>query len=250
MDQRVAIVTGAARGIGRGIAQRLSGDGYAVGLVDADREGVEESAAAISAAGGRALPLVANVTVTEEVTTVVDRVTDELGPPTILVNNAGITRDNLLAKMSDDDWDSVIAVHLRGPFLFSRAVQGYMREAKWGRIVNMSSIGARGNRGQANYSTVKAGIQGFTKALAFELGPFNVTANAVGPGFIETDMTRRTADRLGMSFEDFAQRAADNTPVRRIGQPEDIGSAVSYLVSEQASFISGQVLYVSGGPVG
>ncbi|GAA4728068.1 3-oxoacyl-ACP reductase FabG [Nocardioides endophyticus] len=250
MTERVAIVTGAARGIGLGIATRLAGDGYPVALVDADEAAVTAAAGELAKTGARTIAIAANVTVTDDVENAVSRVAAELGAPTIMVNNAGITRDNLLAKMSDDDWDSVIAVHLRGPFLFCRAVQGYMREAQWGRIVNMSSIGARGNRGQANYSTVKAGIQGFTKALAFELGPFNVTANAVGPGFVETDMTRRTAERLGMSFDDFVKRAADSTPVRRVGQPADIASAVSYLVRDESSFVSGQVLYVSGGPVG
>src|SRR6185503_586364 len=127
----------------------------------------------------------------------VDRVATELGPPAVLVNNAGVIRDNLLFKMSDEDWDTVLAVHLRGAFLMSRAVQGYMTEARWGRIVNLSSTSALGNRGQANYAAAKAGMQGFTKTLAIELGPFGVTVNAVAPGFIVTDMTAATAARIG-----------------------------------------------------
>jgi 3-oxoacyl-[acyl-carrier protein] reductase len=178
----------------------------------------------------------------------VARVADELGPPTVLVNNAGITRDNLLFKMTEDDWDSVLAVHLRGAFLMSRATQSYMTSAGWGRIVNLSSTSALGNRGQANYAAAKAGMQGFTKTLALELGKFGVTANAIAPGFIVTDMTAATAERLGVSFEDFQAARAAETPVPRVGTPDDIAHAVSFFVSEGASFVSGQVLYVAGGP--
>jgi 3-oxoacyl-[acyl-carrier protein] reductase len=178
----------------------------------------------------------------------VTRVAAELGPPTVLVNNAGITRDNLLFKMTEDDWDSVLAVHLRGAFLMSRATQSYMTSAGWGRIVNLSSTSALGNRGQANYAAAKAGMQGFTKTLALELGRFGVTANAIAPGFIVTDMTAQTAERLGVSFEDFQAARAAETPVPRVGTPDDIAHAVSFFVSEGASFVSGQVLYVAGGP--
>jgi 3-oxoacyl-[acyl-carrier protein] reductase len=166
----------------------------------------------------------------------------------VLVNNAGITRDNLLFKMTEDDWDSVLAVHLRGSFLMSRAVQQYMTKAGWGRIVNVSSTSALGNRGQANYAAAKAGLQGFTKTLAIELGKFGVTVNAVAPGFIATDMTAQTAERMGISFEDFKKGAAEQIPVRRVGTPDDIAHTVAYFVSDGASFVSGQVLYVAGGP--
>ncbi|GAA2983107.1 SDR family oxidoreductase [Actinokineospora diospyrosa] len=246
MTQRIAIVTGAARGIGAAIATRLGRDGFAVGALDV--VACDETVAAITAAGGTALAVLADVTVTEQVEAAVTEVATALGPPTVLVNNAGILRDNLLFKMGDDDWDAVIGVHLRGAFLMTRAVQRYQTEHRYGRIVNLSSTSALGNRGQANYATAKAGLQGFTKTLALELGKFGVTANAIAPGFIETDMTAATAARLGMSFEDFKNGVAQAIPVGRIGQPEDIAATAAFLVSAEAGFVSGQVIYVAGGP--
>jgi 3-oxoacyl-[acyl-carrier protein] reductase len=167
----------------------------------------------------------------------------------VLVNNAGVIRDNLLFKMTDDDWDTVIGVHLRGAFLMSKACQKHMVEAKFGRIINLSSSSALGNRGQVNYSAAKAGLQGFTKTLAIELGPFGVTANAIAPGFIATDMTAATAARVGIGFEDFQKGAAAQIPVRRVGQPEDVAHVASFLASAGAGFVSGQVIYVAGGPL-
>jgi 3-oxoacyl-[acyl-carrier protein] reductase len=166
----------------------------------------------------------------------------------VLINNAGVTRDNMLFKMTETDWDLVMNVHLRGAFLMSRAVQKHMIDQKWGRIVNLSSVSALGNRGQANYSTAKAGLQGFTKTLAIELGKFGVTANAIAPGFIETEMTKATAERMGIAFDDFIAFAAKEIPVARVGQPEDIAHLVSFFVSEGAGFVSGQVVYAAGGP--
>ena len=179
----------------------------------------------------------------------VGKVAGDLGPPAILVNNAGIIRDNLLFKMTEDDWDAVLGVHLRGAFLMSRAAQKHMVDQRYGRIVNLSSSSALGNRGQVNYSAAKAGMQGFTKTLAIELGPFGITANAVAPGFIVTDMTAATAARIGMSFEDFQKAAASQVPVRRIGQVEDVAHVISFLCGEGAGFVSGQVIYVAGGPL-
>jgi 3-oxoacyl-[acyl-carrier protein] reductase len=247
-SDRVAMVTGAARGIGAAIATRLASEGMAVALLDLDQAAVDDAAARISAAGGSAVGFAVDVTKSDEVAAAVQSVATDLGPPTVLVNNAGILRDSLIFKMADDDWDAVIDVHLRGAFLMTRAVQKYMTEAGWGRIVNMSSTSALGNRGQVNYSAAKAGLQGFTKTLAVELGPFGVTANAIAPGFIATDMTAATAARLGMSFDDFCAFVAAETPVRRVGQPEDVAHVVSFLVSEGAGFVSGQVIYVAGGP--
>ncbi len=189
-----------------------------------------------------------DVSDSEAVDAAVATVADELGAPTVLVNNAGITRDNLLFKMTESDWDSVMNVHLRGSFLMSRAAQKYMTQQNWGRIVNLSSTSALGNRGQANYAAAKAGLQGFTKTLAIELGKFGVTVNAIAPGFIETDMTAATAERLGVPFEEFKKAAAAEIPVRRVGKPSDIANVVSFLVSDEASFVSGQVIYVAGGP--
>ncbi|MBF6272804.1 MULTISPECIES: 3-oxoacyl-ACP reductase FabG [Nocardia] len=249
MAERVAVVTGAARGIGAAIATRLAQDGLQVGVLDLDAAHCADTVRAITDAGGRAVALSADVSNEDSVAAAVTKLADELGPPTVLVNNAGILRDNLLFKMSVDDWDAVMNVHLRGAFLMSRAVQKYMVDAKWGRIVNMSSSSAQGNRGQVNYSAAKAGLQGFTKTLALELGKFGVTANAIAPGFIVTDMTAATAERVGVPFEDFQKAAAAQIPVQRVGRPEDIAHTASFLVSEGAGFVSGQVVYVAGGPL-
>ncbi|MEV0893619.1 MULTISPECIES: 3-oxoacyl-ACP reductase FabG [unclassified Promicromonospora] len=245
---RTAIVTGAARGIGAATARRLAQDGFAVAVLDLLEDQAKTTAEAIVADGGRALAVGVDVADEDSVAAAVARVTAELGAPTVLVNNAGILRDNLLFKMSVGDWDAVLGVHLRGAFLMTRAVQAHMVEAKYGRIVNLSSTSALGNRGQANYSAAKAGMQGFTKTLAIELGKFGVTANAVAPGVIETDMIRETAERIGVSLSDYLSVAAKDVPVGRVGQPEDIANAVSFFCAEQSGFVSGQVLYVAGGP--
>ncbi len=248
MSPRVAVVTGAARGIGAATAQRLSADGLAVAVLDLSEDDARATVEAIEAAGGRAIAVGADVADAGQVQAAVDRIAAELGPPTVLVNNAGVTRDNLLFKMSDEDWDLVMHVHLRGSFLMTRAVQKHMVDAGWGRVVNLSSTSALGNRGQANYATAKAGLQGFTMTRAIELGRFGVTANAIAPGFIVPDMTRATAARLGQEWEPYVAARAAAIPVARAGQPEDIAHTVSFLVSEGAGFISGQVIYVAGGP--
>jgi 3-oxoacyl-[acyl-carrier protein] reductase len=247
-QKRTAIVTGAGRGIGAAIALRLAQDGNKIGVIDLRAADTSATVDAIIQAGGEAIGVGADVANSEQVATAVAKIADELGEPTVLINNAGILRDNLIFKMTDDDWDAVIGVHLRGAFLMTRAVQSFMVEAKWGRIVSLSSTSALGNRGQANYSAAKAGIQGFTKTLAIELGRYNVTANAIAPGMIATDMLRATAERIGVPFEDFMNEAAKDIPVGRYGQPEDIAAAASFFVSDEASFVSGQVLYVAGGP--
>ena len=247
--QRVAIVTGAARGIGAATALRLAEDGNAVAVLDLDEGACAGTVARIEDAGGKAVALGADVSRADQVEAAVARVVEELGPPTILVNNAGIIRDNLIFKMTEEDWDAVLGVHLRGAFLMTKAVQAYMTQEKYGRIVNLSSSSALGNRGQVNYSAAKAGMQGFTKTLAIELGKFGVTANAVAPGFIQTDMTKATAERIGVPFEDFIEHSAKQIPVQRVGQPEDIAATISFLCSEEAGFVSGQVIYVAGGPL-
>ncbi|GAA4993214.1 3-oxoacyl-ACP reductase FabG [Kitasatospora paranensis] len=218
-------------------------------VVDLEESAGKQTVDAIAAAGGRALAVGADVSDAAQVQAAVDRIAAELGTPVVLVNNAGVLRDNLLFKMSESDWDTVMNVHLKGAFLMTRAVQKHMVDAGFGRIVNLSSSSAQGNRGQANYSAAKAGLQGFTKTLAIELGKFGITANVVAPGFIATDMTAATAARVGMEFEAFKQAAATQIPVNRVGTPEDIAHTISFLASEGAGFVSGQVVYVAGGPL-
>ena len=247
-ETRTAIVTGAAQGIGAATAQRLAADGLQVAVLDLDADRAQPVVDAITAAGGTALAVGADVSDPASVDAAVAKIAEELGAPTVVVNNAGIIRDNLLFKMTVEDWDSVMAVHLRGAFNTVKAAQKYMTEAKFGRIVNLSSTSAQGNRGQANYSAAKAGLQGYTKTLAIELGKFGVTANAIAPGFIQTDMTAATAERIGVPFDDFIKFSAEQIPVQRVGQPDDIAHTASFLVSEGAGFVSGQVIYVAGGP--
>ncbi len=247
-EQRVAIVTGAGRGIGAAISERLGADGMAVACLDIDESTALGTASRLAGRGGRAAGFAADVSDEEAVARVVAEVADVLGAPTVLVNNAGVLRDNLLFRMSGSDWDTVMQVHLRGAFLMARAVQAHMTAASYGRIVNLSSTSALGNRGQANYSAAKAGLQGFTKTVAHELGRFGVTCNAVAPGFIVTEMTRATAERVGQTFEEFSAARVALIPVRRPGEPEDVADAVSFFCSPRAGFVSGQVLYVAGGP--
>jgi 3-oxoacyl-[acyl-carrier protein] reductase len=247
--QRIAIVTGGARGIGAAIARRLAADGLAVAVLDLKEADAGGTVDAITSAGGRAIAVGADVSQPDQVAAGVEKVAAELGPPAVLVNNAGVIRDNMLYKMTDSDWDTVMGVHLRGAFLMSRATQKYMVDQRFGRVISLSSSSALGNRGQANYSTAKAGLQGFTKTLAIELGQFGITANAIAPGFIVTDMTAATAARVGVEFGEFQKAAASQIPVRRVGQPGDVAHVASFLASEGAGFVSGQVIYVAGGPL-
>ncbi len=247
-DGRVAVVTGAARGIGFGIATRFAEEGASVAVLDLDVDQASEAASNLPLSeGASSLGLACDVSDTASVQSAVDRVAADLGGLHILVNNAGVTRDNLLFKMSDDDWDIVMGVHLRGAFLMTRAAQKHFVEQKYGKVICLSSVSALGNRGQANYAAAKMGIQGFVRTLGIELGPFGVTANAIAPGFIATDMTDATAARVGMPVEEFRKAAADRNPVRRVGYPEDIAAAAAFLCSDEASYITGQTLYVDGG---
>jgi 3-oxoacyl-[acyl-carrier protein] reductase len=246
--QKVAIVTGAARGIGAGIAIRLGADGMGVAVLDLNEADCAGTVKEIENAGGKALAVGCDVSKPDQVNAAVERIAAELGSPTVLVNNAGIIRDANLFKMTDEQWDAVLNVNLKGAFMMARATQKYMTEAKWGRIVNISSSSALGNRGQSNYSASKAGLEGLTKTLAMELGRFGVTANAVGPHFIATEMTQATAASLKMSFEDLVEAYRKQIAVQRVGQPADVAAAVSFLVREDAGFVSGQVIYVAGGP--
>jgi 3-oxoacyl-[acyl-carrier protein] reductase len=244
-DGRVAIITGAARGIGAGTAKRFADEGAAVAIFDINEEQAAETAAGLG--GAKAIGVGVNVTDAASVEAGVARVLAELGGLHVLINNAGITRDNLLFKLTEDDWDAVMNVHLKGAFLMSKAAQKTFVEQKYGKILNLSSISANGNRGQANYSAAKAGVQGFTRTLALELGPFGVNVNAIAPGFIATEMTDETARRLKMDVDEFRKLNAEANPVKRVGFPEDIAAAAAFLCSDEASYITGQTLYVDGG---
>jgi 3-oxoacyl-[acyl-carrier protein] reductase len=244
---RVAIVTGAGQGIGAATARRLAAEGATVFLLERNARAGAATADAITAEGGRALAVDCDVSSRASVEAAVNAVVAESGRIDVLVNNAGITRDNLLFKLSDEDWTTVLNVNLTSVFLMCRAAQQHMVAAGYGRIVNLSSRSALGNRGQANYSAAKAGIQGLTATLAIELGPFNVTVNAVAPGYIATPMTAATAERVGATFEQHQQEVAERTPLRRVGQPDEVAAVIAFLASDDASYVSGQTVYVNGG---
>jgi 3-oxoacyl-[acyl-carrier protein] reductase len=240
---RVALVTGGGRGIGAATAQLFAAEGARVAVSDLDVGPAREVAEPI---GG--LAVACDVSNRAEVEALVELTVKELGRLDFLVTCAGIIRDNLLFKMTDEDWDLVIDTHLKGTFYCARAAQKHMVEQKYGKMVFLSSTSALGNRGQTNYSTAKAGLQGMARTLAIELGPFNVNVNTVAPGFVETRMTRATAERMGMDFETFKLGAASQIPLRRIGQPEDIANVIAFLCSDESGFVSGQTIYARGGP--
>jgi len=245
---RVVIVTGGSQGIGRSIANYFCEEAARVILLDMNEAMLQEAKEFFKDVGCEVQTKVVNVTDPGAVETAVQEIYEVNGAIDILVNNAGIIRDNLLFNMTDTDWQQVLDVHLNGTFYMSRSVQSYMVKQQYGRIINISSTSALGNRGQANYAAAKAGIQGFTKTLAMELGRFGITTNCVAPGFIETDMTRRTAERLGISFDDFIAEGIKTIPVNRTGTPEDVAHAVAFFADERSSFVNGQVMYVAGGP--
>jgi len=246
-EGKVAIVTGGAQGIGAATALRLAAEGAAVAVVDLTADRAQGTADEIAKNGGRAVALGADVSKTPEVEAVVAAAVAEFGRIDILVNNAGITRDAMLFKMTDDEWDSVIAVNLRSAFLMSRECQKHFSAQKYGKIVSLSSRSALGNRGQANYAASKAGVMGLTATLAIELGPFGINVNAVAPGYVATAMTDATARRIGLDPEEMKRLASEQTPVRRVGTAEDIAATVAFLAADESSFISGQTIQVNGG---
>ena len=244
---KVALVTGAAQGIGAATAVRLAAEGAFVAVVDLNPDAGAATVDQIRSAGGAAASYACDVSSADQVEATIERVVSQAGRLDVLVNNAGVTRDNLLFTMSDDDWDTVLDINLRGAFLCSRSAQRHMVAARYGRIISLSSRLALGNRGQANYAAAKAGIQGLTATLAIELGPFNVTVNAVAPGYIATAMTAAAAERTGVSPAEHQRRAAELTPLRRVGQPEEVAAVIAFLASDDASYVSGQTLHVNGG---
>ncbi len=247
VQQRVAVITGAGRGIGAETARQFAKNGAKVVVSDAVLAMAEETARGIVEDGGEAIAVSCDVSVREQVEAMFDLAVKTYGRVDILVNNAGIIRDQLVYKMSDEEFDAVINVHLKGTFLCAQVAQRYMVAQNYGRIINFSSTSALGNRGQVNYSAAKAGIQGITKTLAIELGRYQITCNAVAPGFIETDMTKATAERMGVPFEKFKEYAANENAIKRVGTPFDVANAVLFFASDESSFITGQVLYVRGG---
>ena len=247
-EGRTALVTGGGRGIGAASASRFAAEGATVVVSDLDREPAEAVAQAIRDAGGRALPVACDVTERSAVEALFSAAIQEFESVDVLVTCAGIIRDNLVHKMSDDDWDLVIDTHLRGTFLCAQAAQRLMVPRRFGKMVFLSSNSALGNRGQANYSAAKAGIQGMARTLAIELGPFNINVNAVAPGFVETRMTRAVAERTGIDYDALKKAAAERAALRRTGRPEDIAGVISFLCSEEASFVTGQTLYATGSP--
>ena len=247
-EGRSVLVTGGARGIGEATCARFAGEGAMVAVADLDEGPAEEIAVTIRNAGGRAMAIGLDVTSRADVEAAIQRVAGEFGRLDVLVTCAGVIRDNLVHRMSDEDWDLVIDTHLKGTFLCAQAAQRVMVPQRRGAMVFLSSTSALGNRGQANYSTAKAGLQGMARTLAIELGPFNIRVNAVGPGFVETRMTRAVAERTGIDYEDLKRMAAESAPLRRTGKPEDIASVIAFLSSDDASFVTGQTLYARGGP--
>ena len=241
MNDELAVVTGASRGIGQAIALELGTRGATViGTATSDK-GAGAITAALAENGVRGTGMVLDVTDADSITAFFKAVQDEYGSPTVLVNNAGITRDNLMMRMKDDEWDAVISTNLSSAFRMSKACLRGMMKARHGRIINISSIiGATGNPGQANYAATKAGVIGFTKSLAREVGSRSITVNAVAPGFIDTDMTRALP-------EEQRKQLLDQIPMARLGDVKDIANAVVFLASEEASYITGETLHVNGG---
>lgn len=252
-EGKAAVVTGGAQGIGRATSLRLAREGAVVGIFDLNGERAMATAAELSAdqevtaAFGRVLAFPCDVTDEAAVETAVASFAQAAGGIHILVNNAGITRDDLFFRMQKQDWDSVINTNLTSMFVCSKAAQSYMVKQEYGKIVSLSSRSALGNRGQANYAAAKAGVQGFTATLAIELGRYNINVNAVAPGFIATEMTDATAQRVGKEPTDYQREVAERTPLGRVGTPREVASAIAFLASDEASYISGQTLYINGG---
>jgi 3-oxoacyl-[acyl-carrier protein] reductase len=245
-DTPVAVVTGAAQGIGAAIGRRLSHDGYQVALLDLKAGAVEDLANELRAGGREAIALSCDVSSSDQVSSAFAAIGDRWQRVDVLASNAGITRDHMFHKMPPEDWDAVIATHLRGGYLVAQAAQRFMVKQRSGAIIFMSSRAATGNRGQANYSAAKAGLEGLTKTLAIELGPFGITVNAIAPGFIDSPMTRAIEERSGRSWDEITADVLARNYIKRLGRPEDIAGTVSFLASPDATYLTGQVIHVGG----
>ncbi len=242
LQGRVAIVTGSGRGIGKAALFALAREGVKTVVTDISEEAVAQTLAELSAAGFDAIGVTADVCDAAQVERLVARATEQFGGVDILVNNAGFTRDKYLTKMSTNEWDSVVDTILKGAYLCTKAVLPSMMERQWGRIINISSRAHLGNPGQTNYAAAKAGLIGFTRALALEQGKFNITANAIAPGFIETELVKALP-----TYERLRDAALARNPLPRLGKPEDIADAIVYLASERSGYITGETLHVTGG---
>lgn len=246
LNECVAVVTGGAQGIGAATIRTFSTEGAKVMILDQNVEKMDDLIREIHSNGGEGKAYQCNITKREEVEKCVEEIVSHFGKIDILVNNAGVTRDNLLFRMSDEDWDTVIDTHLKGSFICSREVQKYMVKQGYGKIVMLSSRSALGKRGQANYAAAKAGIQGMTKTMAIELGPFGINVNAVAPGFIETQMTRDIAERTGTPYEKIKKDVIQSNAIKRVGKPEDVANLILFLSSSESDYITGQIIYVAG----
>jgi len=241
IEGKIALVTGATRGIGKAIALQLASQGATVIGTATSESGAEKIKASLAEVGNAGTGIVLDVSSQDSIDTAIAQINEQFGAPTILVNNAGITRDNIMLRMKEDEWDAVISTNLTSIFRVSKAVLRGMTKARWGRIINISSVvGTMGNAGQANYAAAKAGVEGFSRSLAREVGSRGITVNSVAPGFIDTDMTKELSDEHKANM-------LSAVPVQRLGQPEEISAAVGYLASEAAGYVTGETLHVNGG---
>lgn len=247
LSSKVAVVTGAAQGIGAATAVRLAREGAKIAILDIG-DNAEAVVDDIRSSGGEAIWIRTDVRERDQVEAAFARADEELGSPAILVSNAGVTRDNLVHKMTDEDWFTVIETHLRGGFLCAQVAQRYMVPREYGKIVFVGSRAHLGSRGQSNYAAAKSGLNGLARSLSIELGRYNINVNVIIPGHMDTAMVRNAAVRAGIDYEEMCRRTIERNAIKRVGEPKDIANAVAWLVSDESSYVTGDLLYVSGRP--